>query len=131
MVGLRFGARLRNRCGSRGALVAAVIAATLAVAAPAFAADIIYFNGFLYQGQVKEGPRHSLTYNGARKLGASSTEICVITADRNRNLDTNSKCTAARNAVVEHNLCGCKLRYPIVFARNSGGGTDTRARLRY
>jgi hypothetical protein len=108
-----------------------MIVAGLAVAAPAFAADIVYFNGFLYQGQTKEGPRHSLTYNGARKLGGSSTEICVITANRNRVLDTNSKCTASQNAVVEHNLCGCKLRYPIVFARNFGGGTDTRARLRY
>jgi hypothetical protein len=108
-----------------------MVAGALAVAVPAFAVDIVYWNGFLYQGQTEDGPRHSLTSNSARKLGSSSTEICVVTADRNRVIDSASRCTAAQNGLAEHSFCGCKLRYPIVFARNFGGGTDARARLQY
>jgi hypothetical protein len=126
----KFAARLMG-LRRRGAVGLLVVAGALAFAVPAFAVDIVYHNGFLYQGQVVEGPRHSLTYIGARKLGASSTEICVVTADRDRVIDSASRCTAMQNGVAEHAFCGCKLRYPIVFARNDGGGTDTRARLRY
>jgi hypothetical protein len=116
------------------AVLASALTMAVAIPAAAQASTYVYWPpggsdtsaAFLYAGREELGPRHSLTKNSARSVGAGGATVCIETYVDATGQPIQNRCSST--LAYRDDLCGCRLYVPAVRAPGSGGGVLARAR---